>query len=134
MAHHFPPNTPRCRSGRYLVSNHLGIPERNNVIYCRCASPSQTDALSLAVRRVSACFPSTKIRCTGSGIFDGHHGPMARAAGAVPGANGRTYCDPVNSSVLYMLSTGSPKIFNSLCLVKKISLDSRVCCLCFPND
>ena len=134
MGHHFPPNIPRCRSGRYLPSIHLGIPERNNAIYRGCASPPQTDALSLAVRRVSVCFPSSKIRCTGSGVFDGHHGPMARAAGAVPGANVRTYCDPWIGSVLYMLSTGYPKIFNSLCLVKKLSLDSKVCCLCFPND
>ena len=115
----------------------LGIPERNtecNVIYCGRTSPPQTDALSLVIRRVSVCFPSSKIRCAGSGVFDGHHGPMARAAGAVPGANVRTYCDPWYGSVLYMLSTGYPKIFNSLCLVKKLSLDSRVCCLCFPND
>ena len=120
LGHHFPPNPPRGRSGRYLVSNHLGIPERNNVIYRGCASPPQTDALSLAVRRVSVCFPSSKIRCTGSGVFDGHHGPMARAAGAVPGANGRTYCDHGSDRIIYMLSTEYPKIFISLCLVKKI--------------
>ena len=103
LGHHFPPNTPRGRSGRYLPSIHLGIPERNNAIYRGCASPPQTDALSLAVRRVSVCFPSTKIRCTGSGVFDGHHGRMARAAGAVPGADGRPYCDPVNDRYLYYL-------------------------------
>ena len=98
------------------------------MIYRGRASPPQTEALSLVVRRVSVCFPSSKIRCTGSGVFDGHHGPMARAAGAVPGANVRTYCDPWICSVLYYViySTVYPKMFNSLCLVKKLSLDSKV--------
>ena len=33
-----------------------------------------------------------------------------------------------------MLSMEYPKMLNSLCLVKKLSLDSKVCCMCFPND
>ena len=63
----FPTKPPRGRSGRHLLSTQFDIPERNNAIYHGHVSPPQADALRLAVRGVSVCFPtSTKIRCTGS--------------------------------------------------------------------
>ena len=38
------------------------------------------------------------------------------------------------TSSYMLLSMEYPILLNILCLVKKLSLDSKVCCLCFPND